>query len=112
MKIVSLAGKKNIARVFRAGKRIQYDCFTLFVVKNNLFHPRFAFIAPIAFDKRAVLRNRVRRMAREYVRKHIELSDMPLDMIFLFKKHAATQTRKHFYECVGKAGSVILSYRK
>lgn len=109
MKLASLAGRKNIARVFRSGKRIQYDCFTLFVIKNSLFHPRFAFIAPIAFDKRAVVRNRVRRRAREYVRKHAELSDMPYDVIFLFKKHAVMQTKKHFYECVGKAVSAMLS---
>ena len=59
---------------------------------------RFAFIAPKSVDKRAVVRNRLRRRAREWARTHLSSSFLPLDAAILFKKEAKDATQKEFYK--------------
>ena len=107
MKSVSLTEKKDFTLIFRTGKRVYFDCVTLLIKKNKLSYSRFAFVVPVSLDKRAAERNKIRRRAREYVRKHNGASSMPFDVIFLFTKNALIQPKKHFYECLRKALSVL-----
>lgn len=108
MKITSLTKKDDFTRIFRAGKRIQSNCLTLFIKENRFSHSRFAFVAPLSVDKRAVIRNRLRRRAREYVRKRLPYwRNASVDAILLFKKQAAGMSKRRLYECFDEALSIL-----
>lgn len=72
--------------------------FRVVYLPNKNARPRFAFIAPRSIDKRAVLRNLLRRRTREWVRGHLDGLQKPLDVAVIFKKEAVSATRKNFYE--------------
>lgn len=55
--------------VMREGKRVNIGGAQLSVVRNGLPVSRFAILVPGSVDKRAVARNRIRRVAREAVRR-------------------------------------------
>ena len=65
---------------------------------NNVLFPRFAFIAAKSVDKRAVVRNRLRRRGREWVRTHLSPPLVPVDVAIFFKKEAKDATQKEFYK--------------
>ncbi len=60
--------------------------FTLLVSENGLSHSRFGFIASKKNDKRAVLRNRIKRIFSASLQK--ENIKPGFDMIFVIKKEA------------------------
>ena len=52
----------------RNGRRLTSPQLTLMYRNNTLGLPRFAFVVPMQVDKRAVGRNRIKRLLRETVR--------------------------------------------
>lgn len=58
----------QIKIVMRRGKRVSAEGLQLIFAQNSLSVSRFAFVVPMSVDKRAVGRNRVRRLVRESVR--------------------------------------------
>lgn len=98
IKIHRLQSAKDFRLLFRFGHRRESHCFKLSVLPNNLLFSRFAFIASKAVDKRAVMRNRLRRRAREWVRIHVSSFPEPVDIALFFKKEAKRATKKEFYE--------------
>lgn len=58
----------EIKSVMRRGKRVSAQGVQLIFTQNSLSVSRFAFIVPKSVDKRAVVRNRIRRVVREAVR--------------------------------------------
>lgn len=101
MRIYSLKGEADFRQLFRKGQRFESVFFRLLVGKNLVEHSRFAFITPRSLDKRSTVRNRLRRRAREWVRKNPVLSK-PKDVAIIFKKEAVGATRKKFYEELDK----------
>lgn len=65
-----LRKKKDHNRVYKKGSRFTTPLFVLLVLaRDNQEHPsRFSFVVSKKVDKRAVVRNRVRRVLRESVR--------------------------------------------
>lgn len=84
--------------LLRIGRRTETPLFRLIYRPNQLAHGRFAFVAPLSVDKRSSVRNRLRRMAREWVRKRPEFMQRPVDAVLFFKKEAVLVSRKKFYE--------------
>ncbi len=84
----------------RYGRRVSSPLFQLVVRPNTLSYPRFMFVAGRAVDKRAVVRNRLRRRAREYLRRH--LAEMPThcDIAVIIKKEAVAARRNDFYDAL------------
>ncbi|GAB6073182.1 ribonuclease P protein component [Venenivibrio stagnispumantis] len=75
---------EDITKVLKEGKIINKPFFKVFYRKNDLSFPRFAFIAPKKVFKKAVLRNRARRLMREAVRLNFDLfKDLSYDIIFI-----------------------------
>ncbi|MBI2640955.1 MAG: ribonuclease P protein component [Candidatus Sungbacteria bacterium] len=93
-----LRGAKDFRLLFRYGTRVQSPAFQLLWRLNRLSHARLAFIAPKAAVKLAVARNRLRRMAREWVRKNILPLSRPADVAVIFKKGAANVPTEKLYE--------------
>lgn len=101
MKIYSLMDEVGFRQLFRKGQRFESGFFRLLARKNSIGHSRFAFVTPRSLDKRSSVRNRLRRRAREWVRKNAVL-DKPSDMAVIFKKEALAATKNQFYEELGK----------
>ena len=98
MKIHRLQSAKDFRALFRAGRRRESVFFRLIMRPNSIAFSRFAFIAAKSVDKRAVVRNRLRRRGREWVRTHLSPPSMPLDVALIFKKEAKDATQKEFYK--------------
>lgn len=97
-KVYRLAAEKDFKQLFSKGRRTESSLFRAVARKNNLEFSRFAFVAPKTVEKRAVIRNRLRRRAREWTRKHLGLIPRSLDLALIFKKEAVHAPKKLFYE--------------
>ncbi len=93
-----LQSAKDFRMLFRFGRRRESDFFKLTVLPNNMPFSRFAFIAAKTVDKRAVVRNRLKRRSREWVRTHCFFPSPSVDIALFFKKSAAQATQKEFYK--------------
>ena len=98
MHVHRLQSARDFRALFRFGRRRESVFFKLSARQNNLSFSRFAFIAAKSVDKRAVVRNRLRRRAREWVRTHLSSSFPSLDVAIFFKKEAKDATQKEFYK--------------
>lgn len=97
-KTFRLSKKEDFQELFKKGRRLESLFFRAVVRPNGLGRARFAFIAAKTVHKRATVRNRLRRRAREWVRTHSALPKRPLDMSLVFKKEAVMASRSSFYE--------------
>lgn len=63
-------------------------------------HSRFAFVVPRSVDKRAVVRNRLRRRMREFMRIRSSVLNPPQDVVITCRREAAFAEKKAFYEAL------------
>ena len=93
-----MAAAPDFRFLFSRGRRVESPLFRLVWIKNDRACSRFAFVASRAVSKRAVIRNGLRRRAREWYRKQGEFFRAPLDLAIIFKKEAVGATRTVLYE--------------
>ena len=103
-----LATTDNFKFLFSRGRRIESPLFRVVWLKNNLPLSRFAFVTSRAVSKRAVIRNRLRRRAKEWYGKQTEFFSAPVDIAVIFKKEAAGATRAEFYAELKRATTQLL----
>ncbi len=60
--------------------------FSVKYVRNNGNESRFAFVVTKKIDKRAVIRNRIRRVFRSCIEQHLENITPGYDMLFFLEK--------------------------
>lgn len=97
-RIHRLRSSKDIERAIRRGGKNDGIFFRLVALPNTYGYLRLALVASRATDKRAVIRNRIRRRAREWVRKQPSILRVPADAALIFKRQASSAPRKIFYE--------------
>ena len=68
--------------------------FTLKLAQNNLSYNRFGFIVRKTIDKRAVVRNRIRRVFRSCIEEMLGQINNGYDMLFLFEKGIIEKSRE------------------
>ena len=102
-KINRLRKKKEIQDAWSRAKAVSVRSFRLFYVPNGLVHSRFAFVVSKKVSKSAVLRNRLRRRASEWIRAHPDGVQKGCDYILNFIPLAATISRKDYYEDIERA---------
>ena len=91
-KIHRLPLRTELNRVKKQGKIVSGNFFSLlFTVRSQTAVPRFAFIVSKKIDKRATVRNRVRRLFSESVREILPEVKKGVDGAFLAKRSAANQ---------------------
>lgn len=96
-----------LARQFRLPATVSFQkanvfhsaYFTVRVLPNTLFHNRYAFIAGKKLDKRAVVRNKVKRRVRAVVEKE-GLLLKGKDVLFLLKPSTKDATHDQLAEAV------------
>lgn len=67
-KLVRLLRQPQFAKVHRSGLRLSSRFFKFYVLENGLDCPRFGITVSKKVDKRAVVRNRIKRLIREVLR--------------------------------------------
>ena len=107
--MITIRSSKDIKKILNSGSVIKKSNFILIYRKNNSEFPRFAFIASKKFSKRAVDRNRAKRLLREAVRKRIDkLSKFHYDFIFIAKKNILN---KKLQDVLKEIDDIILEIR-
>lgn len=96
-KVNRLRKSQDLRVLFSRGRRIETPFFRVTVRRNTLSGGRFAFITPKSVDKRATVRNRLRRMASEWIRKSPEVAKTPKDFAILIKKESLSASKEEFY---------------
>ncbi|MBX3724290.1 MAG: ribonuclease P protein component [Xanthomonadales bacterium] len=87
-----LSGKAQFDRVFAAGHRRGSRYFRLIAAENGLGHARLGMAVSRRIDRRAVVRNRLRRQIREAFRLH--WPELPgVDLVVTPRPEAARATR-------------------
>lgn len=92
-----LKGTREIGLLFKQGRRVKSGLLRAVFRKNSLGQIRLVLVTPRAVSKSAVVRNRIRRRAKEWLRRY-RASLAPVDIALIFKKEATQITRKQFYE--------------
>ena len=70
----------------RTGRRVNAEGVQLIFTQNSLSVSRFAFVVPKSVDKRAVGRNRLKRLTRESVRLALPSLAPGWDGVFMVRK--------------------------
>ncbi len=92
--------RKDFERVFQKGKSFFGSFFILKTYENDYSFPRFAFVFPVKYEKKAHKRNRGKRIFREVVR--IIDFKKNRDIIFILKKDAEKKPYKEVKKEVEK----------
>ena len=102
-----LKSQKEFERVFAHGKSLGGSTVAFYFCPNNLGYPRAGFIASKKVSKRAVDRNRAKRLMREVFRlnKH---RLKPVDLVFIARKGILgkkyQEVERDFLKLAEKAG--------
>lgn len=83
----------NIKEKLKFSNSLGSHFFTLKVVKNNLLFNRYGFVVSKRVDKKAVVRNRVRRIFQNCVRDNFDRIEAGHDLLFYIKKNALSVAR-------------------
>ena len=74
--------KKDFLRIYSNGHRYKGRYFVILYLPNNLNYSRMAVVVSRKHGK-AVVRNKIKRWARELFRRNKQLLPEPLDLIFI-----------------------------
>ena len=66
-----LKKNKDFERIYKKGKGFKGEFLFLKIIENNLDLTRIGFVASKKVSKKAVIRNRIKRILREIVRKKL-----------------------------------------
>ncbi|MFH1608825.1 MAG: ribonuclease P protein component [Patescibacteria group bacterium] len=87
--------KKKVDELFKDGFFISSSNLSFkFLLKKTGFKPRISFICPKAINKKAVIRNKLRRMGYKIIKKHIKQFPACLTGVFVFSKNSLDFLKK------------------
>jgi ribonuclease P protein component len=87
-----LKNKKDFDEVFKRGKGVEGIFLFLKVNNNSLEESRFGFVVSQKVNKKAVVRNKIKRRLREIIINRKNFIKKGLDVIILAKKGAEQRT--------------------
>ena len=97
----------DFARIYRYGRRAQGDSFAVLVLENDRGHSRLGLSVSKRNARRAVQRNRVRRIFREAFRLSLPALPAGLDVVMIATERgldpALARTRADLELLVGRA---------
>lgn len=89
--------KKKLRFLGRIGTEasvVHSPIFTLRIAKNNLAYNRYRFVVTKKIDKRAIVRNRIKRRMSSCIEQIIEKSKKGYDFLFYAKKDIITKKQE------------------
>ncbi|MFA5080217.1 MAG: ribonuclease P protein component [Candidatus Paceibacterota bacterium] len=106
-----LKRKKDFENVFAGGKTAKTRYFFLKAIKTGGLDSRIGFIASKKVSKKAVERNRIKRLFREAVRFDIARIKPGYDLVFIIlnsaKEKGLTEIKKEIEFILGENGLLI-----
>ncbi len=84
-KILRIRKKKDFQAVYSEGKRYFTKNFIIFIRKNGLDYPRLGITVTRKYGK-AVKRNRMKRLIREFFRQNKKLFKVGYDYLIVVKR--------------------------
>jgi ribonuclease P protein component len=75
--------QKEFDFLYRKGKKLRSKYFIIIFVANDIGFNRFAFIVSTKVDKRAVVRNKLKRRMREIIKANYEKIKPNFDFIII-----------------------------
>jgi ribonuclease P protein component len=97
-----LRARRDIERASRRGKPVFAPSITIRSIPNQLEITRFAFVAGLKVSKRAVIRNRGKRLLREAVRRHLGAIAPGFDIVIYAKSNIVGKSYSEIVEELGK----------
>lgn len=98
-----LKGKTNFARVELGGKLVQSKSFGLGIYdRGDNQATKFGFIISTKVSKKAISRNRIKRITADTVRRLLSNFRNGLDVVFLFKSNATKTSKKELEDEITK----------
>ncbi|MFC1646789.1 ribonuclease P protein component [Patescibacteria group bacterium] len=91
----------DISLVFQNGKFISYHGLNMRYVKKNLSAPRLAIRVPLSTSKKAVVRNRIKRLLRESIRILIDRLK-GADIVIVVKKDISKSKQRDVQKIIIK----------
>ena len=102
-----LKRQRDFENVFKTGKGFQEGPLYLKVQKNNFQASRFGFIVSKKFSKKAVERNRAKRVLREVIKKNLSQIKAGLDIIIVLNPEAKTEELEKTTERLFKKAKIL-----
>jgi ribonuclease P protein component len=107
-----LVKTKDFGRVYRSGASVSSGPFVLKILSNALPHNRIGFSISARSVKRAVKRNRVRRLFRESFRKNKRAIKQGFDLVLVVRREpqpefSYEEAKNIYLQLAGKAGILI-----
>lgn len=97
-----LTKKTDFTNVYRKGTFFLEAPLSLKAVKNNLKNSRIGFSIEKKFFKKAVERNRIKRLLREAFCQNLKNIEKGLDIVVFYKKKESNPDLKNISELVKK----------
>ncbi|MFA5777844.1 MAG: ribonuclease P protein component [Parcubacteria group bacterium] len=97
-----LTKRTDFANVYRKGTFFLESPLSLKAVKNNLEHTRIGFSIEKKFFKKAVERNKIKRLLREAFHQNLENIKNSLDIVVFYKRSEPNPDFKIISELVKK----------
>lgn len=95
--------------VYAARQRIHSPCYVLYYRHNSEGLPRLGSVASKRNVRKAVTRNRAKRVAREVFRAYQQRLSA-IDVIIVAKSEAATATRRELRLCLDKLFTQLIKH--
>ncbi len=95
-----LKKKKDFEKVFNQGKSYKGRFFSAKVLKTDLKESRFGFIVSGKVSKKAVIRNKIRRLLQEAVRKNFPDIKKIVDVAIVAFPQIQNETREEIQKSV------------
>lgn len=103
--------KEQFQRIFQLRRRLFSSYYVLYSQENGCDYPRMGLITSKKNVRKAVTRNRIRRVARETFRlRQIELSG--LDVVLVANRKAQLATKEELQACLDNLFSQLIALHR
>lgn len=87
--------------VYSKRQRLLDRYYVLYYLNNDIGHSRLGVVASKRSVKKAIIRNRVRRMVKEVFRR--QKNQLPsFDLVFIAKACASEASNRELYKCINR----------
>jgi ribonuclease P protein component len=106
-----LLKRSDFLRLYKSGKRIQNRYFIVYISRNDLSRCRLGLTVTRKVGK-AVARNRIKRLAREYFRQNRHIFKDQWDISLIAKRESIELTNQALLSALENIFVRIASYRQ
>ena len=110
-KQLRLKTSRDFQSLLKLRNKVVTDCFIMVAAQNHLPYPRLGVIISRRCSKRAVQRNKLKRMIREYFRLHQD-GWRGFDMVIVGRRKVCDKTISEIWVCLERMFAKVQAYGK